>query len=75
MKIFPCILLALLSSVTVFAEDTIRFHGRADLIDKQEIPTDTAFRTGVLDNGLTYYVAESKNPEKPVYFRVLVKSG
>lgn len=75
MKIFPCILLALLSSVTVFAEDTIRFHGRADLIDKQEIPTDTAFRTGVLDNGLTYYVAESKNPEKRAYFRLLVKGG
>lgn len=75
MKIFPCILLALLSSVTMFAEDTIRFHGRADLIDKQEIPTDTAFRTGVLDNGLTYYVAESKNPEKRAYFRLLVKGG
>lgn len=75
MKIFPCILLALLSSVTVFAEDTIRFHGRADLIDKQEIPTDTAFRTGVLGNGLTYYVAESKNPEKRAYFRLLVKGG
>ena len=75
MKIFPCILLALLSRVTAFAEDTIRFHGRADLIDKQEIPTDTAFRTGVLDNGLTYYVAESKNPEKRAYFRLLVKGG
>lgn len=75
MKIFTCILLALLSSVTAFAEDTIRFHGRADLIDKQEIPTDTAFRTGVLDNGLTYYVAESKNPEKRAYFRLLVKGG
>ena len=75
MKIFPCILLALLSSVTTFAEDTIRFHGRADLIDKQEIPTDTSFRTGVLDSGLTYYVAESKKPEKRAYFRLLVKGG
>ena len=75
MKIFPCILLALLSSVTAFAEDTIRFHGRADLIDKQEIPTDTNFRTGVLDNGLTYYVAKSKKTEKRAYFRLLVKGG
>jgi len=47
----------------------------SDVIDKQIIPTDTALRTGVLDNGLTYYVRKNDKHNDKVDFRLLVKAG
>ncbi|MBP5338345.1 MAG: insulinase family protein [Prevotella sp.] len=45
------------------------------IIDKQVIPTDTTVRTGVLKNGLTYYVRRCTEPEKKANFHLLVKGG
>lgn len=74
MKLFLTALVALLSS-TVFAEEERPRFAHADIIGQQEIPTDTAYRTGVLDNGMTYYVVHSTIPEKNVCLRLIVKGG
>ena len=47
----------------------------SDMIDKQAIPADTSVRTGVLKNGLTYYVRHCTDPEKKANFSLLVKGG
>lgn len=47
----------------------------SDLIDQQVIPADTSVRTGVLKNGLTYYVRRCTDPEKKANFSLLVKGG
>ena len=46
-----------------------------DIIDRQEIPEDTSVRTGVLKNGLTYYVRRSTQPKEKAYLRLLVRAG
>lgn len=45
------------------------------LIDQQVIPTDTSVRTGILKNGLTYYVRRCTEPKKKANFSLLVKGG
>ncbi len=45
------------------------------LMDQQVIPTDTSVRTGVLKNGLTYYVRRCTDPNKKANFTLLVKGG
>lgn len=47
----------------------------ADDIEKQVLPLDTTVRTGVLSNGLTYYVCPNTEPEQKAYFRLVVKAG
>ena len=47
----------------------------SDIIDQQAIPADTSVRTGVLKNGLTYYVRRCTEPEKKANFCLLVKGG
>ncbi len=47
----------------------------SDMIDQQVIPADTSVRTGVLKNGLTYYVRHCTDPEKKANFSLLVKGG
>ena len=46
-----------------------------DIIDRQEIPADTSVRTGVLKNGLTYYVRRCTEPKGKADFCLLVKAG
>ncbi|WP_027455247.1 insulinase family protein [Xylanibacter brevis] len=46
-----------------------------DKIDQQMIPADSTVRKGVLANGMTYYVCRCDNPEKRVYFELLVRGG
>ena len=45
------------------------------VIDQQAFPADTSVRTGVLKNGLTYYVRHCPEPEKKANFCLLVKGG
>ncbi len=76
MKLFFTLLFALFS-VSAFAQEQndslIMAH--LDIIDRQEIPGDTAMRTGVLKNGLTYYVRRCKEPKEKADFCLLVKAG
>ena len=46
-----------------------------DIIDRQAIPTDTSVRSGVLRNGLTYYVRRCTEPKEKANFCLLVKAG
>jgi predicted Zn-dependent peptidase len=46
-----------------------------DIIDRQVIPEDTSVRTGVLKNGLTYYVRRNTEPKGKAYLRLLVRAG
>ena len=39
------------------------------------IPLDPEVRTGVLDNGLTYYVRENRTPSERAYLRLAVNAG
>ena len=39
------------------------------------LPTDPELLTGVLDNGLTYYILPNAKPEKRIELRLLVKAG
>ena len=41
----------------------------------QELPTDPSVKIGTLDNGLTYYLRENKQPENRVEFRLVIKAG
>jgi zinc protease len=41
----------------------------------QPIPLDPAVRTGVLPNGLTYYIRANKRPEKRAELRLAVNAG
>ena len=45
------------------------------IVDQQTIPADTSVRTGVLKNGLTYYVRRCTEPENKANFCLLVKGG
>lgn len=39
------------------------------------IPIDSMVKTGVLKNGLTYYIRKNSKPEQKVEFRLVVKAG
>lgn len=41
----------------------------------QRLPRDTAFRTGVLSNGFTYYIRRNTEPEKRAVFYLPMKVG
>ncbi|AWG20257.1 peptidase M16 [Flavobacterium faecale] len=67
MKQFSRVTLGLiLCSSAVFAQDM-------DLSKK--IPTDPSFKTGVLSNGLTYYIKKNAKPENKVDLRLVVNAG
>ena len=55
--------------------DKEKLLAHAKDIEKQVLPTDTTVRTGVLGNGLTYYVCPNKEPKQRAYFRLVVKVG
>lgn len=42
---------------------------------KQSIPNDPSVKTGVLKNGLTYFIKHNKKPEDKVDLRLVVKVG
>lgn len=46
-----------------------------ETLEQQVLPEDTALRTGVLDNGFTYYVYHSNTPENRAFFQLLVNGG
>lgn len=48
--------------------------GLVDTSD-EPIPNDDAVRTGVLDNGLTYYVRQNDNPGSKADVRLAIKAG
>ncbi|ANW96607.1 peptidase M16 [Wenyingzhuangia fucanilytica] len=39
------------------------------------IPIDSMVKTGVLSNGMTYYIRQNPKPEQKVEFRLVVKAG
>ena len=39
------------------------------------IPIDSVIKTGVLENGITYYIRQNAKPEQKVEFRLVVKAG
>ncbi|MEP5255187.1 MAG: insulinase family protein [Winogradskyella arenosi] len=41
----------------------------------QPIPTDPNVKTGVLDNGLTYYIQNNPKPENKVELRLVINAG
>ncbi|MEO2072075.1 MAG: insulinase family protein [Zunongwangia sp.] len=41
----------------------------------KSIPLDPSVRYGKLDNGFTYYLKENHNPEKKIFFNLVVKAG
>lgn len=47
----------------------------AQLDLKQEVPLDPRVRTGVLDNGLVYYIQQNPKPENKVELRLAVNAG
>lgn len=75
MKLLSLILLTLFCSSGFAQEGQNLELSHLDEIDKQVIPADTSVRTGVLKNGLTYYVRRCTSPEKKAAFWLLVKGG
>ena len=75
MKLLSLILLTLFCSFGFAQEGQNLELSHLDEIDKQVIPADTSVRTGVLKNGLTYYVRRCTAPEKKAAFWLLVKGG
>ena len=55
-------------------------HGAAErveqaLADVETIPNDPAVLTGTLDNGLTYYIRENREPRDRAVMRLVVNAG
>ncbi len=76
-KILSIAVLAL-SGTAIFAQNQYAKYPvfkHLDALDKQIVPEDTALRHGVLDNGFTYYVCQSKDPANRAFFQLLVKGG
>lgn len=71
------VILALLLGGVASAEeqDDSLLMAHLDVIDRQEIPADTSVRTGVLANGLTYYVRRCTDPKQKADFCLMVKAG
>ena len=46
-----------------------------DEVMMQKIPMDPRVRTGVLENGLTYYIQQNKKPEQRAEIRLAVAAG
>jgi zinc protease len=44
-------------------------------IDGEKIPLDSKIKTGVLPNGLKYYIIQNKKPEKKIELRMVVNAG
>ena len=65
MKFILCLVIALLV--------TINLHGQIDLSGKA--PMDPAIRTGKLENGLTYFIRQNKEPEKRASFYIIQNVG
>lgn len=72
--LFGVMLLLLVPSYEVSA------HGAAErveqaLADVETIPNDPAVRSGTLDNGLTYYIRENREPRDRAVLRLVVNAG
>ena len=78
MKLFSTIILTFVSTIVYsqsLSQNVNVVFPHLNKIDQQVIPADTAVRRGVLSNGLTYYVLRNTNPEKRVFFSLLMKGG
>ncbi|NBC56934.1 MAG: insulinase family protein [Bacteroidetes bacterium] len=54
----------------------VSFIGLAQTTEKtQQLSLDESVRTGVLKNGMTYYIKNNKKPENEVILRLVVKAG
>lgn len=45
------------------------------LINAQPLPVDQAVKIGKLDNGLTFYIRENREPENRAAFRLVINAG
>jgi zinc protease len=63
----------LLASATALAQNASR--GGAAPAPAEAIPLDPAVRTGVLPNGLRYFVRRNSKPEKRLELRLVVNAG
>ncbi|WP_052184160.1 M16 family metallopeptidase [Psychroserpens sp. Hel_I_66] len=62
-----------LVSLTSFAQDVKM--DKKDVLAKTDIPFNPEVKTGVLSNGLTYYIKNNGKPENKVELRLVVKAG
>ena len=67
------ILLAVLLLPIGLINPTVAQSVSTDL--NREIPADPTLRTGILDNGLTYYIRKNTKPENRVELRLAVNAG
>lgn len=63
-RVLLCTLLVVVFSGSAISQDL-----------KSKLPSDPAVVTGVLPNGLTYYIRPNHKPEKKVELRMVVKAG
>lgn len=69
-KIFSLLLLCLMFSTTMFAQNK-----EIQLNLNEQIELNETVRTGKLENGLTYFVKSNKKPENLIEFRLAVNAG
>ncbi|MGB3606934.1 MAG: insulinase family protein [Psychroserpens sp.] len=60
-------------SVTAHAQDTMT--KTQDISISEDIPFSEEVKTGVLSNGLTYYIRNNGKPENKVELRLVIKAG
>lgn len=73
--LYYALVVLLCTTACTHKDDKEKILAHADEIEKQVLPLDTTVRTGVLSNGLTYYVCPNTEPEQKAYFRLVVKAG
>ncbi len=69
-KLFSLLLLCLIFSTTMFAQDK-----KVEINLNEQIKLNETVRTGKLENGLTYYVKSNSKPENIIEFRLAVNAG
>ncbi|MEH6538056.1 MAG: insulinase family protein [Psychroserpens sp.] len=72
-KLMLSMLMAFFISVVTFAQETAM--EKKEISPSEEIPKNPNVKTGVLSNGLTYYIQNNGKPEDKVELRLAIKAG
>lgn len=76
-KVTLSFLVAFFFITASFSQETVIKDSKETTIEVKDapIPTDPNIRTGVLENGLTYYIRNNGKPENKVVLRLAVNAG
>ncbi|WP_298901638.1 pitrilysin family protein [uncultured Psychroserpens sp.] len=72
-RVMLCMLMVFFISMGSFAQETTM--EKKEISPSEPIPSNPNVKTGVLSNGLTYYIQNNGKPEDKVELRLAIKAG